>query len=331
MRTLALALAAAFVLPLYFTGTALAALGVVDWEYSFVNMRSAPSTGAKKLLRIPEGTELEIVEDKGEWLLIGHAGKQGWVVSRSVQLLKPSTVGALAPVEEESVKAPALQAAAPELILAETSIEAAVAPRPADTGSPVRTENVANPSVASGVASGADARYPSNAGNAQEIPNVDAGMNLADIFLWLFAALGAIGGVAWAVRRFSTGQLSQVQGDSAIRVLSSLPLSTRQVLLLVEVGGEAYLLAQSEGGVDLLTKIESPEALERLDRLLKFKAKPLETVDADNKGLKRQGCFEDTGSDGDSVGGSLGDEKDVSPEERLKMLRRRPTHPEHKP
>lgn len=319
------AILAALLLSLYFASTALAAMGVVDWEYSFVNMRSAPSTGAKKILRIPSGTELRILEDKGEWLLIGHAGKQGWVVSRSVQRLKPSA--APAQMAEENVKAP-------ELVLSRTAIEesdrAAAASQPSQSSKPsVLSEEVINPAAnsesanrqaGSEAAQNSDGDMASNAGTQQQAQAVHVGATLANVFIGLLAVLGLVGGIAWAVRRFFTGQPLKVQDNPAIRILTTLPLNSRQTLMLAEVGGEAYLLAQSEGGVDLLTKIESPEALERLDGLLKFKAKAGGTASA---GLKQQGSLENFDDDGDRDGADA-DKKEVSPEERLKMLRRRP-------
>jgi flagellar biosynthetic protein FliO len=329
----ALSLIAAVLMPLAFVAGASASLGVVDWEYSFVNMRTAPSTGAKKILRIPEGTEVEIVEDRGEWSLIGHAGKKGWVVSRSVQPLKPSVAPVriaeeiVAPPELNAPAAPAPNTASAQTALQEGQIaEDAPSPEPVV---PVKAEvedieparlDVATPAATSAQKSEAPTGgYLSNVAEREEMPALDLGSSLINMFVGLLVVLGIIGGIVWFMKRFLGGKLPGVQGNAAIRVLTTRPLGSRQALLLVDVGGDAYLLAQSEGGIDFLAKIDSPEAVDRLDYLFEYRTKPFEAE------LRRQVDLE---SEGAGEGDAADAEAATSAEERLNMLRQRPKKPE---
>lgn len=47
--------------------------------------------------------------------------------------------------------------------------------------------------------------------------------------------------------------------------------------MLVEVGGEVYLLGQTESDLSLISKIDSPDAIDRLDYLFTFKATKFES------------------------------------------------------
>lgn len=46
-----------------------------------VNMREAPSTSAGIMKKVPVGTEVDLIEDRGQWCQIGYAGNTGFMMS----------------------------------------------------------------------------------------------------------------------------------------------------------------------------------------------------------------------------------------------------------
>ena len=130
----------------------------------------------------------------------------------------------------------------------------------------------------------------------------------------LLLVLAIIGAIVWAMRRFMGKKFPGLQGGQAIRVLASRPLGTRQSLLLAEVGGEVYLLSQSDGGISLLTKVESEAALERLDFLFSFKPTRFESE------LRRELNVEEAEPAGEEKPQEKGGEG-LSVSERLDRLR----------
>ena len=55
-----------------------------DHPESPINMRKAASTGSDIIERIPQGSEVELIEGGGAWNRISYAGKTGYVQSRFV-------------------------------------------------------------------------------------------------------------------------------------------------------------------------------------------------------------------------------------------------------
>ncbi len=82
------------------------------------------------------------------------------------------------------------------------------------------------------------------------------------LFKVLFA-LGLICLVAFLLVRLLRGRLGSglVPGRGHLRVLDRYPLSPRQTLWLVEVGGRIFMLGAGEGGISRLAELE-PEELE---------------------------------------------------------------------
>lgn len=48
---------------------------------STVNMRVSPSTSAKLVERVPVGSQVTILEDRGQWCKIAYGSKEGWMLS----------------------------------------------------------------------------------------------------------------------------------------------------------------------------------------------------------------------------------------------------------
>lgn len=94
----------------------------------------------------------------------------------------------------------------------------------------------------------------SKAGNGSS-PLAQAPGNLLNVTAGLVLVLGLIAGAAWLVRRF--GQF-QVGASGHLKILGGLHLSTREKLVLVQVGEEQLLLGVSPGSVRTLHVLQSP-------------------------------------------------------------------------
>lgn len=227
-----------------------AAKAVVDWNEGFVNVRTDATQSSKKLGTINVGEKVEILTQKGDWARVRYASGEGWVVVKSLKSLP--------------------ERAAPRVEPAPAPV---AAPAPAPTPAPVYTPPPPAPvyTPAPAPAPIAPGGYLSDVPEKPALPEFSLAKTLVSMISGLLLVLGLIGGIVWLIRRFFAGRFPALQGANAIRVLASRPLAQRQALLLVEVGGEIYLLSQSESEVRLVSKIDSPNAIDRLDYLFTFK------------------------------------------------------------
>lgn len=224
-----------------------AATAIVNWNEGFVNVRADATQSAKKLGTINVGEKVEILTQKGDWARVRYASGEGWVVVKSLKLTPERA--AAKPPSPEPAPAP---------------VPAPIAP-PAPALAPTPAYNAPTPAPT------APGGYLSDVPEKPAMPEFSLGKTLVSMISGLLLVLGMIGGIVWLIRRFFAGRFPALQGANAIRVLASRPLAQRQALLLVEVGGEIYLISQSEGEVRLLSKIDSPNAVDRLDYLFSFK------------------------------------------------------------
>ncbi|MFO7849210.1 MAG: flagellar biosynthetic protein FliO [Spirochaetia bacterium] len=81
------------------------------------------------------------------------------------------------------------------------------------------------------------------------------------MFLILGAVIAAIYGIFFILKRLGNPSF---QGNSLISVLSTQNLQGNRSLHLVEVGNEVFLIGSSEGGVELVGKIEDQETLDQV-------------------------------------------------------------------
>ncbi|HWV16690.1 MAG TPA: flagellar biosynthetic protein FliO [Cellvibrio sp.] len=86
-------------------------------------------------------------------------------------------------------------------------------------------------------------------------PKLSTSSQLANLMGGLLLILGLIYGLSWFVKRFSQGGFMQ---NSTIKMLSSMPLGTRERLLLVDVGGTQILLGVTAAQINTLHVFAEP-------------------------------------------------------------------------
>ena len=75
----------------------------------------------------------------------------------------------------------------------------------------------------------------------------------------LFLVLGLLVGTLYFLHRFSMRR-RLTHGEADIRLLSSLSLSTRDRIQVVEIAGEKIVLGISPGGISCITKLGNSKA-----------------------------------------------------------------------
>lgn len=88
-----------------------------------------------------------------------------------------------------------------------------------------------------------------------QAPKLSTSSQLANLIGGLLLILGLIYGLSWFVKRFSQGGFMQ---NSTIKMLSSMPLGTRERLLLVDVGGTQMLLGVTAAQINTLHVFSEP-------------------------------------------------------------------------
>lgn len=78
---------------------------------------------------------------------------------------------------------------------------------------------------------------------------------LANLLGGLALILALIYGLSWFVKRFSQGGFMQ---NSTIKMLSAMPLGTRERLMLVDVGGKQILLGVTANQINTLHVFDEP-------------------------------------------------------------------------
>ncbi len=273
---------------------AAAGQAVVQWEYGYVNVRSAPD--GRKVDRLDRGARVETLETRGEWVHVRYDGRDGWVVARSLR-----------PVEGPPAQEP--RRSAPEA-------PAAAEPRPAALPAQVREEPAPPPPAAEPPAREAGRGYLAEYLDRPEPQPSRPGGAWLQILSGLFLVLALIGGAVWVARMVLARRPGLGRASGGIRILATRPLGPRQGLLLVEAGGLVWLLAQGPEGVRPIAEIRDADALKRLNERYGFLESPFEAE------LRKQVDLESEGSPvpaepAPEAGGP-------TPEERLAALRRRP-------
>ncbi len=119
---------------------------------------------------------------------------------------------------------------------------------------------------------------------AGEIPKVDAlalgsGQHLLTVLVALLGIIALIFVFAWFARRFNGGSWLK---ESHIKVLSSLPLGTRERLLLVEVGQQQLLLGVTANTISTLHTLQEPITINEPKATSDFSEKLLAMIDRQN-------------------------------------------------
>jgi flagellar biosynthetic protein FliO len=273
---------------------------------------------------------VETLEERADWVRIRYRDGEGWVKRRSLRFVADDGGGAVrqnlesraARREEARQPEPAASAPAPPRA-PEPAPEApgpnpvAAQPSPVATPVPAAPPPPPKPAEPGGYLSGFD-RDPE--------PPRTGGSGIFSVVSSLLLVLALVAGAVWVFRTFSGRRSFGPQKGRGIQILATRALGPRQGLVLVEVGGLPLLLAQGEGGVHLITEIQDPEALRRLNDLYGFRQTPFEAE------LHRQLDLETPDGSEDAPMGDLGargpspvPEPDGGPsaEERLAALRRR--------
>lgn len=90
---------------------------------------------------------------------------------------------------------------------------------------------------------------------ASEPERVGAASQLLNVALSLLLILALIFALAWLLRRFGQGGFGQ-RGD--MKIVATLPLGTRERLLVVDVGGQQLLLGATPQQIRTLHVFETP-------------------------------------------------------------------------
>ncbi|WP_341939246.1 flagellar biosynthetic protein FliO [Marinimicrobium sp. C2-29] len=94
-----------------------------------------------------------------------------------------------------------------------------------------------------------------SAPEASEPERVGAASQLLNVALSLLLILALIFALAWLLRRFGQGGFGQ-RGD--MKIVATLPLGTRERLLVVDVGGQQLLLGATPQQIRTLHVFETP-------------------------------------------------------------------------
>lgn len=84
---------------------------------------------------------------------------------------------------------------------------------------------------------------------------IGSGRHLVDVTLALMGIIGLIFAISWFVKRFSQGSFS---ANAHIKVISAMPLGTRERIVLIEAGGQQLLLGITSTNINTLHVFEAP-------------------------------------------------------------------------
>ena len=111
-----------------------------------------------------------------------------------------------------------------------------------------------------------------------QLPNY--GKDIAEMLFYLGLIVGLIFFLAWLVKKAGHNRLSQTQ---LMKVTACLPLSTKEKLMVVQIGDEQIVIGVAPGFVGHITSLKQP----LVDGAADINAKPLvddESVEKDHAG-----------------------------------------------
>ncbi len=91
---------------------------------------------------------------------------------------------------------------------------------------------------------------------------IGSGRHLVNVTLALMGIIGLIFALSWFVKRFNKGSFS---ANSHIKILSAMPLGTRERIALIEVGGQQLLLGITSTSINTLHVFDTPIVLDSGD------------------------------------------------------------------
>lgn len=104
---------------------------------------------------------------------------------------------------------------------------------------------------------------------------VGGGTHLVTVTLGLMAIIGLIFALSWLVKRFTQGAMS---GNSHIKILSALPLGTRERVVLIEAGGEQLLVGVTATQINTLHVLKNPIVMTEKSDITSEFSKKLMTI-----------------------------------------------------
>lgn len=135
--------------------------------------------------------------------------------------------------------------------VAENSLPANAEPAATITAAAATPDVAAVPAGANSPAAATPAYKPALSSS----PKTSTTSQLANLIGGLALILVLIYGLSWFVKRFAQGGFMQ---NSSIKMLSSMPLGTRERLMLVEVGGKQILLGVTAAQINSLHVFDEP-------------------------------------------------------------------------
>ncbi|HEY8941754.1 MAG TPA: flagellar biosynthetic protein FliO [Cellvibrio sp.] len=118
-------------------------------------------------------------------------------------------------------------------------------------------------------------------------PPIGSGGHLLNVTLGLILIIGLIFGLSWFVKRFSQGSFS---GNSHLKIIATMPLGTRERIVLIDAGGQQLLLGITPTHINTLHTFDSPIAAHQSDvntsdfgrKLMAILQRPNATDDSNN-------------------------------------------------
>lgn len=84
------------------------------------------------------------------------------------------------------------------------------------------------------------------------------GASITEMFFYLFLVVGLIFALAWVVKKIGYNNVSQTQ---LMKVTACLPLSTKEKLMVVQIGDEQIVIGVAPGFVGHITSLKQPLAM----------------------------------------------------------------------
>lgn len=127
--------------------------------------------------------------------------------------------------------------------------------------------------------------------NGNATTQIGSGRHLVNVTLALMGIIGLIFAISWFVKRFSQGAFS---ANAHIKVVSAMPLGTRERIVLIDAGGQQILLGITATNINTLHVFETPIVVDaqvdnqsdfsrKLMAILQQKSPLTPTQDSNNK------------------------------------------------
>lgn len=149
----------------------------------------------------------------------------------------------------------ALPVCAQDAIVADSTLPASVPAQPMAVDAEVVPAQpaVTNTSAQPVIQSKAQANNPVTPTNTTA--PIGSGRHLMNVTLALLGVIGLIFAISWFVKRFSHGTFS---ANTHIKIISAMPLGTRERIVLIDAGGQQLLLGITSTNINTLHVFETP-------------------------------------------------------------------------